>query len=359
MSQAVNADQTALNLLFTSLSADNEAEQAQIISLNAPTVAIRRRALELLKSHHSEDRSLLPKETTGRVNLFDGGHGTKIVFETEIGDRDELDTFELQEWIGRGTSSDLFTAKHNSADKRTFVVKVPRLMSAGKGLKSLSRELMMMELASHPNVVRGIRVGKLANDRPFLMMEHVSGNRLTSFLKFSSCRLEQVFDVLTQIAITIADLHRRGIVHCDLNPDNIIITRQPNCFRPILIDFGSSRYLNHVRRPHFAPTEGFTTGGKKKSLELRLPSESETAFLRDIRALAMMAFTFLKMNRNEQRLQKEYGYSVPREIESVYNDLILSRSAKDIPNADAVAERFANIASRMNACEFNEDKPSS
>lgn len=359
MSYAVNADHTALNLLFSSLSADNEAEQAQIISLNAPTVAIRRRALELLKFHHSENRSLLPKETTGRVNLFDGGHGTKIVFETKIGDRDELDTFELQEWIGRGTSSDLFTAKPNYADKRTFVVKVPRLMSARKGLKSLSRELLMMELASHPNVVRGIRVGTLENHRPFLMMEHVSGNRLTSFLTFSSCRLEQVFDVLTQISITIADLHRRGIAHCDLNPDNIIITSQPNCFRPILIDFGSSQYLNHVRRPHFDPAEGFTPGGKKKSLEARLPGESENAFLKDIRALAMMAYTFLKMNRNEQSLQEEYGYSVPREIESVYTDSVLSRSARDIPNADVVAERFANIASRMNAREFTGDRPSS
>ncbi|MGB0599686.1 MAG: protein kinase family protein [Rubripirellula sp.] len=345
----MDADQTALKLLFSSLATDNEAEQAQIISQSAPTTAIRRRALELLKFHHAEDLSLLPKEANGRVNLVDGDHGSKMLFETIAGERDDLDTFELQKWLGSGTSNDLFLAKPNPTDKRNVVVKVPRFMSAEKGLKRLSRELLMMELASHPNVVRGIRVGTLENERPFLMMEYVSGNRLTEFLECSECRIDQVFDVLTQISVTIGDLHRRGIAHCDLNQDNIIITKQPHGFHSTIIDFGSSRPLNHPRRHHFAPVERCTTGGKNISAEERLPIASETLVLKDIRALSMMAYSLMKTSGNEQRLQKEHGYAVTHEIKSLYHKLLSSDSLKDTPTANVVAERFANIASRIKA----------
>ncbi|MDG2390532.1 MAG: protein kinase [Planctomycetaceae bacterium] len=345
----MDADQTALSLLFSSLASDNEAEQAQMISLSAPTKAIRRKALELLKFHHAEDQNLLPKEAKGRVNLVDSDYGSKMLFETIAGECDDLNTFKLHELIGRGTSNDLFLAKTNPADKRNLVVKVPRFMSVKKGLKRLSRELLMMELASHPNVVRGIRVGILENERPFLMMEYVSGKRLTLFLKCPQCRMDQVFDVLSQISATIGDLHRRGIAHCDLNPDNIIITKQPHGFHPTIIDFGSSRPLNYPGRHHFASLERCTTGGKNISAEGRLPVASETLRLKDTRALSMMAFFFMKMDRNEDCLRKEYGYTVTHEIKSLYFDLVSSNSGKDTPTADAVAERFANIASRIKA----------
>ncbi|MEE2937878.1 MAG: protein kinase [Planctomycetota bacterium] len=349
VSYAVDADQTALKLLFSSLASDNKAEQAQMISLSAPTTAIRRRALELLKFHHAEDQTFLPKEAKGRVNLVDCDYGSKMLFETIAGECDELDTFKLQDRIGRGTSNDLFLAKQNPADKRKLVVKVPRFMSAEKGLKRLSRELLMMELASHPNVVRGIRVGTLANDRPFLMMEYVTGNRLAEFLKCSQCRMDQVFDVLSQISATVGDLHRRGIAHCDLNRDNIIITKQLRGFHSTIIDFGSSRPLNYSGRDHFAPLERCTTGGKNIAAKGQLPVASETLVLKDTRALSMMAYFFIKTNGNEYRLQKEYGYEVTHQIKSLYLDLMSSNSVKDTPTADSVAERFANIASRIKA----------
>ncbi|MCP4885272.1 MAG: protein kinase [Planctomycetaceae bacterium] len=345
----MDADQTALRLLFSSLASDNEAEQAQMISLSAPTKAIRRKALELLKFHHAEDQNLLPKEAQGRINLVDGDFGSKLVFETIAGESDDLDTFKLQEWIGRGTSNDLFLAKTNPADKRNLVVKVPRFMSAKKGLERLSRELLMMELASHPNVVRGIRVGMLENERPFMLMEYVSGKRLTEFLECPQCRMDQVFDVLSQISATIGDLHRRGIAHCDLNRDNIIIAKQPHGFHSTIIDFGSSRPLNCPGRNHFASLERCTTGGKNIPAEGRLPVASETLRLKDTRALSMMAYLFIKTNQNEDCLQKEYGYAVTHEIKSLYSDLMYSNSVKDTPTADAVAERFANIASRIKA----------
>ena len=115
-----------------------------------------------------------------------------------------------------------------------FMIKTPKDTSA-RSLAMLKREYELSIGRQHPNVVNVFTFEESTVVGPGIVMEYVDGRTLTAFLAENptSAMRRRVFEQLLQ---AVAYIHRSGIVHNDIKPENILVTRADNDVR--LIDFG-------------------------------------------------------------------------------------------------------------------------
>lgn len=101
--------------------------------------------------------------------------------------------------------------------------------------KILQREYELSIDCDHPNLVH---IYTLEDGFPFgvgLVMEYIEGRTLDEYIKERPSKKERN-RIFTELLSDVEYLHKRGIVHNDIKPENIIITRTDNTLK--LIDFG-------------------------------------------------------------------------------------------------------------------------
>ena len=115
-----------------------------------------------------------------------------------------------------------------------FIIKTPK-EKTGQSLAMLRREYELSIGRQHPNVVNIFTFEESTVVGPGIVMEYVDGRTLADFLAENPtpAMRRRVFEQLLQ---AVAYIHRSGIVHNDIKPENILITRADNDVR--LIDFG-------------------------------------------------------------------------------------------------------------------------
>jgi Nif-specific regulatory protein len=120
---------------------------------------------------------------------------------------------------------------------RPLALKVARRPGDAEDLARFRHEARLLSETRHPNVVEVYDFGVLPGDFPFLTMELLSGERLSDHLRG---RGWDVFgEAALQAAAGLAHIHRQGVIHMDLKPDNLgLAGDQEN--RPVLkiLDFG-------------------------------------------------------------------------------------------------------------------------
>lgn len=120
-------------------------------------------------------------------------------------------------------------------------------------ISRLRREGKILLSLSHPNIVRSLAFGNLETPCPllpsipvgtkYLVMDYVNGRSLDSMLH-ELTDADQITDIVIGICSALEYAHKRGIVHRDLNPRNILLkTNDRGDFTPQIIDFGLAQLL--------------------------------------------------------------------------------------------------------------------
>ncbi len=144
------------------------------------------------------------------------------------------DRYVIENALGQGEASRIFKAldRHRMdrppAD-RYVAVKVPRdEFSADPGVVlALQDEFWVAESLSHPNIVNVFDLDH-DGDRHFITMELLEGELLSEVIDRMHPRLlslAQVLGIARDVGAALQYAHDRGVVHADLRPDNIMITR--------------------------------------------------------------------------------------------------------------------------------------
>ena len=183
------------------------------------------------------------------------------VVSTELPSDEALDAQWLSERVGEsigplhrivrhlasGGMGHVFMAEHVHLGVYA-AVKVPRLCHEA-ARRSVEHEAKILSQLEHPNIVRVLDTGRLADGHPYLLLEYVSGLELDAWLDgCGSMSLKRCVGVLKQVASAVDYLHAQGIVHGDIKPANIIIDPRAHDFVKLL-DFGiASREDRDVRR---------------------------------------------------------------------------------------------------------------
>jgi hypothetical protein len=156
--------------------------------------------------------------------------------------------YELRRIVGRGGAAVVFAAEHVRV-RRWVALKLPLIHPDYRELvcARLRRETAAIALIRHPAVVDVVDAGEWEG-LPYLAMELLEGRSLSSLIAARG-RLspDAVIKIGSELAAGLAAVHAAGVLHRDVKPDNILITRSP-AEQVHLCDFGIARVIdNHAR----------------------------------------------------------------------------------------------------------------
>ncbi len=149
----------------------------------------------------------------------------RILQERSLGE--QIPGFKLLDKLGQGAMGTVFKARQLSMN-RLVAVKVlsPRLASNPSFLERFKREAHIAAKLSHSNVVQAIDVGS-AGKIEYFVMEYVEGTTIQEELDGGKIYEErEAVAIALQIARALQHAMRRKLIHRDVKPANIILTRE-------------------------------------------------------------------------------------------------------------------------------------
>ncbi len=151
------------------------------------------------------------------------------------------------EEIGRGGFGVVYRCSQRALD-RTVAVKVLTADLETDNVERFVREQRAMgKLSGHPNIVSIFQVGTTASGRPYIVMQyHPHGSLEAKIHDSGPIGWHDALHVGVKVAGALETAHRRGTLHRDVKPANILLTEYGE---PQLTDFGIARI-----------TGGFETG---------------------------------------------------------------------------------------------------
>ena len=155
--------------------------------------------------------------------------------------------YELGKLVGSGGMAEVYIAQ-DAVLGRKVAIKVLNedLANNKKFLARFKQEARSASSLTHPNIVKVLDAGEetvTAADgtehvRAYMVMEYVEGLELSKLVARGPLKVPEAVRVAGEILSAVEFAHSAGIVHCDIKPDNIMVTRQGNVK---VLDFGIAR----------------------------------------------------------------------------------------------------------------------
>ena len=149
----------------------------------------------------------------------------------------KLGPYEILSPLGAGGMGEVYKAKDTRLDRTVAIKVLPSHLSDNARLKErFEREARAVSSLNHPHICTLFDVGS-ENGVDFMVMEHIDGETLADRLRKGALPLDQALRYAVEIADALDKAHRQGVVHRDLKPGNIMLTKSG----AKLLDFGLAK----------------------------------------------------------------------------------------------------------------------
>ena len=150
-----------------------------------------------------------------------------------------LGPYEISSALGAGGMGEVYRARDTPLGRNVAIKVLPVHLSANPEIRArFEREAKTVSSLNHPNICTLFDVGR-EGDTDFLVMELIEGGTLAERLKRGPLPISETLRFGVQIADALDRAHRAGVVHRDLKPGNIMLTKSG----AKLMDFGLSRVM--------------------------------------------------------------------------------------------------------------------
>ena len=132
----------------------------------------------------------------------------------------------VEEKLSSGAGGDHYLGRQPALERTVALRRLPRDLSISPGvIERFQREARLGAQVLHPNLVQVFDLFSHRGDH-YLVREHVEGAELSAVLERSG-RLPAriVVRIVLELVRALGELHRRGIVHCDVCPENVLVSR--------------------------------------------------------------------------------------------------------------------------------------
>ncbi|MEY3143050.1 MAG: hypothetical protein RLY21_1543 [Planctomycetota bacterium] len=210
----------------------------------APHLVICRRCSEAVERFAADNAFLgeFAKVPARSDRSASGGSTAQLSAESAAGGvaaGDMIPGYRIGEEIHRGGQGAVFKAEQ-LATRRACAVKMllgGRFASANQRVR-FEREVEVVAALRHPSIVTLYESGISRHGEPWFAMELVDGERLDEYVRRLALDARAIAALLQRVADAIAYAHRRGVIHRDLKPGNILVDRDGV---PRVLDFGLAR----------------------------------------------------------------------------------------------------------------------
>jgi hypothetical protein len=153
------------------------------------------------------------------------------------------DRYQLVRLLGQGGMGQVFLARDERL-QRDVAIKVLLGDSPldADARAQLAHEARAVARIGHPGVVDVFDLGELDDGAAFIVMEYLTGRALSEEIaRHGRGSPRQVAELLRQVGAALSAAHRTGVVHRDIKPQNVFLTRHADGFHARLLDFGVAR----------------------------------------------------------------------------------------------------------------------
>jgi serine/threonine-protein kinase len=148
--------------------------------------------------------------------------------------------YTLTEVLGQGGYGDVHLGVSLAGPKVAIKILNPKSARDADSVTRFKREAEMVGRLDHPSIVRIVEVGS-SRGRHFIVMELVRGGSLRKLLDRPDAAPAVVLAVLSDVAHALAFAHAQGVVHRDVKPENVLLTKAG---RAKVADFGLARAVD-------------------------------------------------------------------------------------------------------------------
>ncbi|HET9325779.1 MAG TPA: protein kinase [Candidatus Eisenbacteria bacterium] len=149
----------------------------------------------------------------------------------------KLGPYEIVAPIGAGGMGEVYKARDTRLERAVAIKVLPEHLSLTPDLRTrFDREAKAVSSLNHPNICTLYDIGH-QDGIDYLVMEHLEGETLAQRLERGPLPVSEALKVASEIADALDKAHRQGMVHRDLKPGNVMLTKTG----AKLLDFGLAR----------------------------------------------------------------------------------------------------------------------
>ena len=149
----------------------------------------------------------------------------------QLAEKTRFGPYEIISLLGAGGMGEVYEARDTRLE-RTVAIKICK----GQITERFEREARAISSLNHPHICALYDIGR-EGSVDFLVMEFIEGESLEARLRRGPLPLEEALRIAIQIAGALDAAHRKGVVHRDLKPGNVMLTRSG----AKLLDFGLAK----------------------------------------------------------------------------------------------------------------------
>ncbi|MBI1280864.1 MAG: protein kinase [Anaerolineaceae bacterium] len=149
-----------------------------------------------------------------------------------------LGQYQVTAQIGKGGMSTVYQATQTSM-KRSVAIKVlPRTLThEDKFLERFYREVEIVSSLQHPHILPVYDFGEY-DGMPYIVMAYMSSGTLSDLISQGAIPPDETLRLVRQMADALDYAHRKGVIHRDFKPGNVLLDEQNNTY---LTDFGLAK----------------------------------------------------------------------------------------------------------------------
>ena len=156
----------------------------------------------------------------------------------------KIGPYKLLEQIGEGGFGIVYMAEQTQPLRRRVALKVIKPgMDTRQVIARFEAERQALALMDHPNIAKVLDAGTTATGSPYFVMELVRGTPITQYCDENQLRVRERLELFASVCQAIQHAHSKGIIHRDIKPTNVLVTRHDGQALVKVIDFGIAKAL--------------------------------------------------------------------------------------------------------------------
>ncbi len=254
-------------------------------------------------------------------------------------------TYEVHECLGVGGMGSVWLALQRVPLRRWVALKVVKMGLTGAEFTwRFAGERRALARMAHPAIARIHEAGITPDGRPYIAMELIDGEPITSFCDAEQLGLAARVHLFLSVCEAMQHAHQRGVVHRDLKPSNILVVDTEAGFAPKVIDFGVAMALDARRRQGDVWLERGQVLGTPEYMSPEQAARGEAGVDRrtDVYALGVLLFELLTGLRPTHHLDLRTASAAQlrrllRKVSAPLPSAVLAAAGADALGAAAVA----------------------
>lgn len=209
---------------------------------------------------------------------------------------DRIGPYRFVRRLGEGGFGEVHLAEQEQPVRRLVAVKIVKPgMDSRQVIARFEAERQALALLNHEHIAKIYDGGTTEHGRPYFVMEYIEGTPITQYCDEQRLSIQQRLELFIKVCRAVQYAHRKGIIHRDIKPNNILVADQAGEPVPKLIDFGIAKALDQRLTEHTIVTAAGQLFGTPEymSPEQTIPGNRDIDTLTDVYSLGVLLYELL------------------------------------------------------------------